>query len=606
MSKISENKASRGSIAEIILTALQNGDKYGYEICKEIERLSNGSLILKQPSLYSSLRRMEEQNLISSYWQDSNIGGKRHYYSLTQQGKELIETTGEEAKNRMEDLMQNLPLNDLEYDDSRENSLPNKNSGSVSVVSQENLFNLTPKTDIKYIDETSSESENNSFVQYDLFNQNIKFVKDSSKNTDKVGVYKNKYEEMDNHGQDIEPIKDNSQDEENDYFEKLDRFNEVEDKNDVAEQDNENVETNSEPITRVSVFGGDLENKSDKDFSLSFSFDSPKNEPTSSLSSTYNENVSNNNNEENQEYNEGLVAKGFALSHNNSVKSENFTAGITKNEESIQNANTEKNHERKDNSIVWDDTAVLPKDTIDESKSNDYKMIIAQLYNSSKLTDPYEENKFFTFKEIFPSSKVEEKKEISKNKSELDELIANNSHISSQQNIKVMQEQFSLQGLRLKMHDSSQNKSNKNSYVDVNRLRMHTSWIVSFVMLIEVIFCYIFLKNSNNIVNGQSLVFFLGASLAVCLSLVVSLENMFDRFKLIEIKPKIKQIVTKMIIIFLFLCIITFATCLLCGMQSLAQKEFLSYWLIPVLMSSNLILYSLMHHLLYRTGKYNN
>ena len=296
--------------------------------------------------------------------------------------------------------------------------------------------------------------------------------------------------------------------------------------------------------------------------------------------------------------------------HNDESNFENdvFSTKNKNNEELLQTetGSLEQNYTKKDEEIVWNDEVALSNDTVDESKSNDYKMIIGQLYNSSKLTDPYEENKFFTFKEIFPSAKVEEKKGMSKNKSELDELIATNSHISSQQNIKVMQEQFSLQGLRLKMHDSSQNKSNKNTYVDVNRLRMHTSWIVSFVMLIEVIFCYIFLKNSNNIVSGQSLVYFLGASLAVCLSLVVSLENMFDRFKLIEIKPNIKQIITKMIIVFLFLCIITFATCLLCGMQSLAQKEFLSYWLIPILMSSNLIVYSLIHHLLYKTGKYNN
>ena len=30
---------------------------------------------------------MEEQNLISSYWRDSDIGGRRHYYSLTSYGK---------------------------------------------------------------------------------------------------------------------------------------------------------------------------------------------------------------------------------------------------------------------------------------------------------------------------------------------------------------------------------------------------------------------------------------------------------------------------------------------------------------------------------------
>ena len=55
MSENTENKASRGSISQIIITALSSGSKYGYEICKEIERLSNGVLILKQPLNYQML-----------------------------------------------------------------------------------------------------------------------------------------------------------------------------------------------------------------------------------------------------------------------------------------------------------------------------------------------------------------------------------------------------------------------------------------------------------------------------------------------------------------------------------------------------------------------
>ena len=32
------NKALRGSISQILLNALVSGDKYGYEICKDIEQ----------------------------------------------------------------------------------------------------------------------------------------------------------------------------------------------------------------------------------------------------------------------------------------------------------------------------------------------------------------------------------------------------------------------------------------------------------------------------------------------------------------------------------------------------------------------------------------
>ena len=80
--------ASRGSVNNIILRTLVNGDKYGYEIIKEVEEYSNGKIILKQPSLYSSLTRFEEKKFVSSYWGDSDIGGRRHYYHLTEEGME--------------------------------------------------------------------------------------------------------------------------------------------------------------------------------------------------------------------------------------------------------------------------------------------------------------------------------------------------------------------------------------------------------------------------------------------------------------------------------------------------------------------------------------
>lgn len=83
--------ASRGSVNNIILKTLVNGDKYGYEIIKEVEEFSDGKIVLKQPSLYSSLGRFEEKGIVSSYWEDSDIGGRRHYYHLTESGHEYYE-----------------------------------------------------------------------------------------------------------------------------------------------------------------------------------------------------------------------------------------------------------------------------------------------------------------------------------------------------------------------------------------------------------------------------------------------------------------------------------------------------------------------------------
>jgi PadR family transcriptional regulator PadR len=78
----------RGNIDTIILCVLCEGDNYGYEIIKAISKKSHGKYELKEPSLYTSLKRLESQKLIESYWGDESQGGRRKYYKVTTSGKE--------------------------------------------------------------------------------------------------------------------------------------------------------------------------------------------------------------------------------------------------------------------------------------------------------------------------------------------------------------------------------------------------------------------------------------------------------------------------------------------------------------------------------------
>nr|MDE6274249.1 PadR family transcriptional regulator [Clostridiales bacterium] len=81
----------RGHINTIILRSLDDGDKYGYEIIAEIEKKSHGQYSLKQPSLYSALKRLEKDGYVTSYWGGSVGGGRRKYFSLTEDGKSVSE-----------------------------------------------------------------------------------------------------------------------------------------------------------------------------------------------------------------------------------------------------------------------------------------------------------------------------------------------------------------------------------------------------------------------------------------------------------------------------------------------------------------------------------
>lgn len=75
----------------LIVGTLTTGDKYGLEIIDVVYQASKGCEIIRQPSLYSTLKKLSVQKIISTYWRDSELGGKRHYNHLTDYGKKMFE-----------------------------------------------------------------------------------------------------------------------------------------------------------------------------------------------------------------------------------------------------------------------------------------------------------------------------------------------------------------------------------------------------------------------------------------------------------------------------------------------------------------------------------
>ena len=76
-----------GTTEFLILVVLNEKDRYGYEITREVYERSDGFFEFKQGFLYPALRRMEQEDLIGGYWRRSDIGGPdRKYYRLTSKG----------------------------------------------------------------------------------------------------------------------------------------------------------------------------------------------------------------------------------------------------------------------------------------------------------------------------------------------------------------------------------------------------------------------------------------------------------------------------------------------------------------------------------------
>jgi PadR family transcriptional regulator PadR len=98
----------RGHTDTIILKLLLSGDKYGYEISKLIQSNSSSEYELKEATMYSSLKRLENDGSITSYWGDETQGGRRKYYRITEKGKKLYSENKENweyAKRILDQLL---------------------------------------------------------------------------------------------------------------------------------------------------------------------------------------------------------------------------------------------------------------------------------------------------------------------------------------------------------------------------------------------------------------------------------------------------------------------------------------------------------------------
>lgn len=82
----------KGHIDTLILSLLHQRDMYGYELAKIVREKSEEQFELKEGTLYLSLKRLEKNNWISSYWGDEQgPGGRRKYYKVTSLGKQSFE-----------------------------------------------------------------------------------------------------------------------------------------------------------------------------------------------------------------------------------------------------------------------------------------------------------------------------------------------------------------------------------------------------------------------------------------------------------------------------------------------------------------------------------
>jgi PadR family transcriptional regulator PadR len=88
-----------GDLPALILAVLGTGSRHGYAIAREVEKLSDQALHMKEGSLYPALRILEQDGLIIGAWQPQDKGADRKVYTLTEAGKREMAKRTQELHN---------------------------------------------------------------------------------------------------------------------------------------------------------------------------------------------------------------------------------------------------------------------------------------------------------------------------------------------------------------------------------------------------------------------------------------------------------------------------------------------------------------------------
>jgi len=90
------DSAKKGSADLLILALVDDRDLHGYDIARQIDERSGGTLHFTLASLYATLYRLEERKLIRGRWVERAGQRRRRYYRITSDGRTVLKSQREE------------------------------------------------------------------------------------------------------------------------------------------------------------------------------------------------------------------------------------------------------------------------------------------------------------------------------------------------------------------------------------------------------------------------------------------------------------------------------------------------------------------------------
>lgn len=104
----------RGTIDILLLTLLQEEDMYGYQICQELIKRSQGLFTMSEGSLYPTLYRLLDKGYISDRTELVGRRRTRVYYHLEASGKAYLKDALAQYYSLTRGILFTLKKGDLE------------------------------------------------------------------------------------------------------------------------------------------------------------------------------------------------------------------------------------------------------------------------------------------------------------------------------------------------------------------------------------------------------------------------------------------------------------------------------------------------------------
>ena len=543
MTKTINSDLIRGNINTIILKSLYDKDRYGYDIIKEIEEKSHGQYILKQPTLYSCLKRLETQGFINSYWGEQSNGGRRKYYTLTEMGREVF------------------VQNQDEYEYSRT---------IIDQLISERAY------DLDSVERVSSDEaeEENSFNAVDLIDADLK----------QAPVYDKAIEAEEHYSDSTQTLTENNPS--NTDKPKTIEENSAQNIHDeiAAHIESTSVDTATKDeksfINPASVIDDLLNDAEKNSYSVNL-----KNEKASQSKGDDGKDFYFNQKEENSYSFSPSAQYGFAFEEDdlpNSEQASTMTDIYASAAESAKRNDTEF--------ISYDSIPQRPNEQ-QETRNNNYKSILSNLvddFNAPPDVQPAQDK--LTKESIIAESNLSVKEKIQ---------VRNFGKLS--QSIRELGEE-----VKIRTPDSNAVKEfNKQYYYYKNKFLLFQYGALFPVMLLECLLIFVIIITSSHTDINYGIPLFV-CSILFCLAFPITagILYLFEPYKRKRIDFNFKSSIIFRLIIMLQLILITYAINVYAGMPVGGSEEYLYSTLLPCLLSTNVPLSGVFAHILHRSNKF--